>query len=89
MREWVLYKGVFDDGVEYAYCPADNERACREAEREGLVEVWRTLARGYNAAMQARNDHLGWGEYRPFLDADGQPFQEDEDDGYRPSGDGG
>ncbi len=39
--------------------------------------VWTLEANSYLEAMQAYYSHLNWGEYRPMLDAEGQPYPSD------------
>lgn len=38
------------------------------------------MAKGINPAMRQLYAHLGWGEYRPMVRADGTPYPQDEDD---------
>ena len=61
---------------------AESERARQMALDEGYVFSWETTAKGANDAHRALYAHLGYGEFRPMLRADGTPYPEDEDDDY-------
>jgi hypothetical protein len=76
VRRWELWVG---DGC-HAFFPDDNQQARRMAQEDGLTFSWATTASSANDAARALYTHLGWGEYRPMLRADGTPYPADEHD---------
>jgi hypothetical protein len=81
MRRWEYWE--LPDGTEKTLIPDNRPEAREEVVAEGFVfRGWSTIARGYNDAMRAWHDHLGWGEYKPMLRDDGTPYPEDEDDAF-------
>jgi len=84
VRRYELWLG--EDGYHFFPDDVDGvERLRREAQAEGKVLAWDVVAKGYNPAQRALYAHLGYGEYRPMLRADGTPYPDMEDDEYAPS----
>ena len=79
MHRWELWQG---EG-EYSFFPATNEKNRVMARVLGHVKTWEIDASSFNGAMQALNEHLGFGPYQPAFRDDGTPFPEDEDDDLR------
>src|SRR4051812_12150932 len=64
MARWELWQTPEDSeepAVTTMMIRASDERARADAIAEGLEMIWGTEAVGWNAAMQARNDFLGYG----------------------------
>ncbi len=78
VRRWELWVG---EGT-LSFFPEENEPARRMAQEEGFVLCWEVIAKGHNPAERALHEYRGWGEYKPMLNEDGEPFPEDEDDDH-------
>jgi hypothetical protein len=81
VARWQLWQS--EDRTELSFFPASNTQARQIAEADGDHLVWEVDAIGWNAAMAARNEHLGWEPYRPMLRPDGTCYPEDESDPER------
>jgi hypothetical protein len=88
VRRWELWEKDWtasdeEGGGHQSFFPEDNHQARQIAQDAGETLVWETNAKGYNDAMRAMYRYRGWGEYNPiFLQPDGTPMPEDEDDDY-------
>jgi hypothetical protein len=78
VRRWELW--VCEDG--HSFFPDSNDQERQSARADGGVLSWETTVKSTNDAHRALYEHLGWGEFKPMLRADGTPYPEDEDDDF-------
>lgn len=76
--EWELWRQEDDHGVEWTFIPVDSSHRPDLLGDDSWKHVWSVEAPGWNAALAARNEYLGWGPHQPMLRDDGTPYPEDE-----------